>query len=117
MVHLLKLKSHARDNISSSSSSDEEFRLGKKLRMMAWDGITAGCGQKRLSATRNGCYGSNDYHHVSHAWVVKDDYSLVGVVMFTDILREFRSIAQNRICRSHNTKFRYSSSYKLSLYL
>lgn len=78
----------------SSSSSDEEFGSGKK-----------GGGMGRSYPGRRSeaivCNPWNTLmaimvqmiaHRVSYAWVVKEDYGLVGIVTFTEILRQFRSI-------------------------
>ncbi|KAI8000447.1 CBS domain-containing protein CBSX5 [Camellia lanceoleosa] len=81
----------------SSCSSDEEFGLGK----------SSGAG--RYSAARRSevivCWPWSSLvavmiqalaHRVNYAWVVDEDYSVVGIVTFAGILKVFRSIAGSR---------------------
>ncbi|XP_076885027.1 CBS domain-containing protein CBSX5-like [Bidens hawaiensis] len=76
---------------SSSSSSDEEFgwrnggmgrsypgRRSEAIVCNPWNTLMAVMVQMIA-------------HRVSYAWVVKKDYGLVGIVTFTEILRQFRS--------------------------
>ena len=45
-------------------------------------------------------------HRVSYAWVVREDYGLVGIVTFTDILKQFRSaVGSLNRCEEESTKW------------
>ncbi|KAK3018855.1 hypothetical protein RJ639_004420 [Escallonia herrerae] len=82
---------------SSSCSSDEEFGLGRHG------------GSGRYSPARRSeaivCYPRSSLmavmiqalaHRVNSVWVVEEDYSLIGNVTFTGMLKIFRSIAGRR---------------------
>ncbi|GJU96735.1 CBS domain-containing protein CBSX5-like protein [Tanacetum coccineum] len=79
---------------SASSSSDEEYGSGKN------GGMGRSYPGRRSEAIV--CNPWNSLmavmvqmiaHRVSYAWVVKEDYGLVGIVTFTEILGQFRRIA------------------------
>lgn len=81
----------------SSSSSDEEFGLGRgggsgrnfparrseTIICRPWSSLVAVMIQALA-------------HRVSHVWVVEEDYSIVGIVTFAGILKVFRSVAGAR---------------------
>nr|XP_043625196.1 CBS domain-containing protein CBSX5-like [Erigeron canadensis] len=93
MLDLMEDYNSAASSFSSSSSSDEEFGSGKNGGIMGrsnpwrrseaivcnpWNTLMAVMVQMIA-------------HRVSYAWVVKEDYGLIGIVTFTDILRRLRS--------------------------
>ncbi|KAK9065341.1 hypothetical protein SSX86_016724 [Deinandra increscens subsp. villosa] len=108
LVHLVKMRLQERnltgmldlmddyDNRSSSSpssSSDEEFGAGKN------GGMGRSYPGRRSEAIV--CHPWNTLmavmvqmiaHRVSYAWAVEEDYGLVGIVTFTEILRQFTSV-------------------------
>ena len=117
LVHLVKTRLQDRNlnsmldlmddcNNSASSSSDEECGSGKN------GGMGRSYPGRRSEAIV--CNPWNSLmavmvqmiaHRVSYAWVVKEDYGLVGIVTFTDILGQFRRIAGSwNKCGEETTK-------------
>ncbi|KAI3818741.1 hypothetical protein L1987_12558 [Smallanthus sonchifolius] len=85
---------------SSCSSSDEEFGAGKNGGMgRSYPGRRSEAIVCNPWNTLMAVMVQMIAHRVSYAWVVKEDYGLVGIVTFTEILRQFRSIVG-----SSNTK-------------
>ncbi|KAJ9563083.1 hypothetical protein OSB04_008243 [Centaurea solstitialis] len=107
LVHLVKKRLNDRNltamldlmedcnnpSCSSSSGSDEEFGYGKK------GGMGRSYPGRRSEAIV--CHPWNTLmavmvqmiaHRVGYAWVVREDYGLVGIVSFREILKQLRSV-------------------------
>lgn len=83
--------SHA-SSFSSSSSSDEEFGSGKNGGMgRSYPGRRSEAIVCNPWNTLMAVMVQMIAHRVSYAWVIKEDYGLIGIVTFTDILRQLRS--------------------------
>ncbi|KAL8235594.1 hypothetical protein R6Q59_016675 [Mikania micrantha] len=112
LVSLVKMRMHERNlttmldlmddyynplSLSSSCSSDEEFGSAK-----------SGCVGRSYPGRRFEAIVCHPWNsliavmvqmialRVSYAWVVKHDYTLVGIVTYADILNQFRSIEGTR---------------------
>lgn len=94
MLDLMEEFSLSSASSSSSCSSDEEFGSSRRS------------GSGRISMGRRSeaivCHPWNSLmavmiqmiaHRVNYAWVVEQDYTLIGIVTFAEILRVFRSMA------------------------
>ncbi|KAJ0448499.1 putative CBS domain-containing protein [Helianthus annuus] len=117
LVHLVKMRLQERNltgmmdmmddyynpsSSSSSSSSDEEFGAWKNGGMgRSYPGRRSEAIVCNPWNTLMAVMVQMIAHRVSYAWVVKEDYGLVGIVTFTEILRQFRSTVG-----SSNTKVR-----------
>nr|GEU77813.1 hypothetical protein [Tanacetum cinerariifolium] len=91
---MLDLMDDYNPSSSASSSSDEEYgsrknggmgrsypgRRSEAIVCNPWNSLMAVMVQMIA-------------HRVSYAWVIKEDYGLVGIVTFTEILGQFRRIA------------------------
>ncbi|KAI3498785.1 hypothetical protein L1887_34569 [Cichorium endivia] len=106
LVHLVKVRLQERnltammdlvdkyyDPSSSSSSSDEEFGGGRNGGMgRSYPGRRSEAIVCNPWNTLMAVMVQMIAHRVSYAWVVKEDYGLVGIVTFTEILRQLRSV-------------------------
>ncbi|KAG1355150.1 CBS domain-containing protein CBSX5 [Cocos nucifera] len=80
--------------LCSSSSSEDEEPAGRKLRRLR------SMGMRRSSEEATVCYSESSLvavmvqalaHRVNYVWVVdEEDYSLLGIVTFADVLKVFR---------------------------
>lgn len=94
--------------LSSSSSSDEEFPSSPTARLAARSGRFGRSGSYSARMVRTAeaifCYPRSSLvavmiqalaHRVNYVWVIEDDYSLAGIVTFSDMLKVFRGHLQS----------------------
>lgn len=119
LVHLVKVRLQERnltammdlvdkyyDPSSSSSSSDEEFGGGRNGGMgRSYPGRRSEAIVCNPWNTLMAVMVQMIAHRVSYAWVVREDYGLVGIVTFTEILKQLRTVvgSGNR-CEEESTK-------------
>ncbi|KAL7604037.1 hypothetical protein Lser_V15G16459 [Lactuca serriola] len=93
-------------SFSSTSSSDEEFGGGKNGGMgRSYPGRRSEAIVCNPWNTLMAVIVQMIAHRVSYAWVVREDYGLIGIVTFTEILTQFRSaIGSLNRCEEESTK-------------
>ncbi|XP_071705591.1 CBS domain-containing protein CBSX5-like [Rutidosis leptorrhynchoides] len=93
MLELMDDDNKSLSSCSSSSSSDDEFGVGKNGGMgRSYPGRRSEAIVCNPWNTLMAVMVQMIAHRVSYAWVVKEDYGLVGIITFTEILRQFRSV-------------------------
>ncbi|KAF9588011.1 hypothetical protein IFM89_006890 [Coptis chinensis] len=104
MLELLDECSNSALSSSSSSSDDESSSLSNSSLRISGRFNRSGSYSTRMvnSAEAIVCHPGSSLvavmmqaivHRINYVWVIEDDYSLVGIVTFTDILKVLQSVA------------------------